>query len=192
MKILELGFENMLSYRDKTAINFQEPGVTVVTGPNGAGKSSIPTILEELLYNKNSHGLTKQEIPHRYSESQHYSGYVVFVQDNDTYKVVKTVKSTQKLQLFKNGEDVSSHTATQTYQSIEQIIGMDFNTFSKLVNQSMDSSLDFLSATDQKRKEFLVSLQNLERYYEVEEAIKADKKKVDAQLAQASARVTTQ
>lgn len=192
MKILELGFENMLSYRDKTAINFQEPGVTVVTGPNGAGKSSIPTILEELLYNKNSHGLTKQEIPHRYSESQHYSGYVVFVQDNDTYKVVKTVKSTQKLQLFKNGEDVSSHTATQTYQSIEQIIGLDFNTFSKLVNQSMDSSLDFLSATDQKRKEFLVSLQNLERYYEVEEAIKADKKKVDAQLAQASARVTTQ
>lgn len=192
MKILELGFENMLSYRDKTSINFQEPGVTVVTGPNGAGKSSIPTILEELLYNKNSHGLTKQEIPHRYSESQHYSGYVVFVQDNDIYKVVKTVKSTQKLQLFKNGEDVSSHTATQTYQSIEQIIGLDFNTFSKLVNQSMDSSLDFLSATDQKRKEFLVSLQNLERYYEVEEAIKADKKKVDAQLAQASARVTTQ
>lgn len=192
MKILELGFENMLSYRDRTSINFQEPGVTVVTGPNGAGKSSIPTILEELLYNKNSHGLTKQEIPHRYSESQHYSGYVVFVQDNDTYKVVKTVKSTQKLQLFKNGEDVSSHTATQTYQSIEQIIGLDFNTFSKLVNQSMDSSLDFLSATDQKRKEFLVSLQNLERYYEVEEAIKADKKKVDAQLAQASARVTTQ
>lgn len=192
MKILELGFENMLSYRDKTSINFQEPGVTVVTGPNGAGKSSIPTILEELLYNKNSHGLTKQEIPHRYSESQHYSGYVVFVQDNDTYKVVKTVKSTQKLQLFKNGEDVSSHTATQTYQSIEQIIGLDFNTFSKLVNQSMDSSLDFLSATDQKRKEFLVSLQNLERYYEVEEAIKVDKKKVDAQLAQASARVTTQ
>lgn len=192
MKILELGFENMLSYRDKTSINFQEPGVTVVTGPNGAGKSSIPTILEELLYNKNSHGLTKQEIPHRYSESQHYSGYVVFVQDNDTYKVVKTVKSTQKLQLFKNGEDVSSHTATQTYQSIEQIIGLDFNTFSKLVNQSMDSSLDFLSATDQKRKEFLVSLQNLERYYEVEESIKADKKKVDAQLAQASARVTTQ
>ena len=192
MKILELGFENMLSYRDKTSINFQEPGVTVVTGPNGAGKSSIPTILEELLYNKNSHGLTKQEIPHRYNESQHYSGYVVFVQDNDTYKVVKTVKSTQKLQLFKNGEDVSSHTATQTYQSIEQIIGLDFNTFSKLVNQSMDSSLDFLSATDQKRKEFLVSLQNLERYYEVEEAIKVDKKKVDAQLAQASARVTTQ
>lgn len=192
MKILELGFENMLSYRDKTSINFQEPGVTVVTGPNGAGKSSIPTILEELLYNKNSHGLTKQEIPHRYSESPHYSGYVVFVQDNDTYKVVKTVKSTQKLQLFKNGEDVSSHTATQTYQSIEQIIGLDFNTFSKLVNQSMDSSLDFLSATDQKRKEFLVSLQNLERYYEVEEAIKVDKKKVDAQLAQASARVTTQ
>ena len=192
MKILELGYENMLSYRDKTVINFQEPGVTVVTGPNGAGKSSIPTILEELLYNKNSHGLTKQEIPHRYSESPHYSGYVIFVQDNETYKVVKTVKSTQKLQLFKNGQDISSHTATQTYQSIEQIIGLDFNTFSKLVNQSMDSSLDFLSATDQKRKEFLVSLQNLERYYEVEELIKADKKKVETELTKVSARVTTQ
>lgn len=192
MKILELGYENMLSYKNKTVINFQEPGVTVVTGPNGAGKSSIPTILEEILYNKNSHGLTKQEIPHRYSDVPHYNGYVIFVQDGSTYKVVKTVKSTQKLQLFKDGQDISSHTATQTYQTIEQVIGLDFTTFSKLVNQSMDSSLDFLSATDQKRKEFLVSLQNLERYYEVEERIKADKKKVETELTKVSARVTTQ
>lgn len=192
MRILELGFENILSYKSHTVLNFRESGVTIINGPNGAGKSSIHTVLEELLYNKNSHGLTKQELPHRYSDSPHYSGYVVFEQQGSEYRLVKTVKSTQKLQLFKNGEDISSHTATQTYQMLESIIGLDFSTFSKLVNQSMDSSLDFLSATDQKRKEFLVSLQNLERYYEVEEKIKTDRKQVEAQLTSASARVTAQ
>lgn len=192
MRILELGFENILSYKNPTVLNFRESGVTIINGPNGAGKSSIHTVLEELLYNKNSHGLTKQELPHRYSDSPHYSGYVVFEQQGSEYRLVKTVKSTQKLQLFKNGEDISSHTATQTYQMLESIIGLDFSTFSKLVNQSMDSSLDFLSATDQKRKEFLVSLQNLERYYEVEEKIKTDRKQVEARLTSASARVTAQ
>lgn len=192
MRILELGFENMLSYKNMTILDFREQGVTIINGPNGAGKSSIHTILEELLYNKNSHGLTKQELPHRYSETTNYSGYVLFEASGVEYKFVKTVKSTQKVQLFKNGEDISQHTATQTYQILESIIGLDFSTFSKLVNQSMDSSLDFLSATDQKRKEFLVSLQNLERYYEVEEKIKTDRKQVEAKLNSASARVTAQ
>lgn len=192
MKIIELGFENMLSYKDSTVLNFKEQGVTIINGPNGAGKSSIHTILEELLYNKNSHGLTKSEIPHRYSDSTNYSGYVKFISGDSSYKLVKTVKSTAKVQLFKDDVDISQHTATQTYQMLESIIGLDFSTFSKLVNQSMDSSLDFLSATDQKRKEFLVSLQNLERYYKVEEKIKSDKKTVEAELNKASARVTAQ
>lgn len=182
MRILELGFENMLSYKNKTVLNFRETGVTIINGPNGAGKSSIHTILEELLYNKNSHGLTKQEIPHRYSEAQHYSGYVLFEQQGQEYRFTKQVKSTQKVQLYKNGEDISGHTATQTYQTLEKIIGLEFTTFSKLVNQSMDSSLDFLTATDQKRKEFLVSLQNLEHYYDIEQAIKEDKKQVETKV----------
>ena len=59
MRILELGFENILSYKNPTILNFRESGVTIINGPNGAGKSSIHTVLEELLYNKNSHGLTK-------------------------------------------------------------------------------------------------------------------------------------
>ena len=190
MRILELGFKNMLSYKDKVVLNFRESGVTIINGPNGSGKSSVHTVLEEILYNKNSHGLTKAEIPHRYSDTPHYDGYVIFEAQGSEYKLVKTVKSTAKLQLFKDGEDISSNTATQTYAQLESIIGLDFSTFSKLVNQSMDSSLDFLSATDQKRKEFLVSLQNLERYYEVEEKIKEDRKQIELKLNQASARVT--
>lgn len=191
MRIIEMVFTNMLSYREETVVDFSNPGVTIINGVNGAGKSSIPTILEELLYNKNSHGLTKAEIPHRYSKDQSYSGSVMFEVDGAEYKLIKNVKSTTKLQLLKDGEDISGHTNTQTYQLVESIVGLDFSTFSKLVNQSMDSSLDFLSATDAKRKEFLVALQNLERYYKVEERIKEDKKVVDAELTKASARVTT-
>lgn len=41
----------------------------------------------------------------------------------------------------------------------------------------MTSQMDFLSATDAKRKEFLTSLMNLGIYSEIESVIKADKKK---------------
>lgn len=163
----------MFSFGQETqVIEFVHP-VLQLTGKNGAGKSSIPTILEELFYNKNSRGVKKAEIPNRHSDKSHYTCTAWFTKDSDEYVIYKTVKSTTSLKLTKNGEDISGHTATQTYDILEGIIGLDFNTFSKLVYQSMTSSLDFLTATDANRKKFLVSLLGLERYTEVQEQVKA-------------------
>ncbi len=54
-------------------------------------------------------------------------------------------------------EDISGHTATQTYKMIEEIMGGDFQTFTKLIYQSVGSNLDFLKATDATRKAFLLT-----------------------------------
>ena len=157
INILNLSFSNMLSFGPNNTIQFEER-VVQLDGKNGAGKSSIPTILEELYYNKNSRGLKKSTLLNRYCGSKSYSASSEFTCGEDTYVISKIVTSTASVKLTKNGKDISGHTATQTYAELEKILGVDFTTFSKLVYQSMASSLDFLSATDANRKKFLVSL----------------------------------
>ena len=169
--INKFGFNNMFSYGEDNIFEVSEP-VTQLVGPNGHGKSSIPGILEELLYNKNSRGIKKADIPNRYTGIKGYSGYVELTIDQDTYRLEKIVNTITKVKLLKNGVDVSGHTTTQTYKDLENLLGMDFSTFTKLVYQSMVSSLDFLSATDANRKKFLISLLGLSKYVEAEKTLK--------------------
>lgn len=190
--IKKLKFDNMFSYGTGNAIELDQVPVLQLVGSNGAGKSSIPTILEELLYNKNSRGVKKADIKNRYVDDNYYSGTVEFSVGNDEYVLTKIVKATTKLTLTKNGEDVSGHTATQTYKLIEnEILMLDFTTFSKLVYQSMNSSLDFLKATDSNRKKFLISLLSLDKYVEIHETIKAGVKEAKADVDKHSGSIST-
>lgn len=173
----------MFSYGADNEIDFLQNKVTLIEGKIGAGKSSIPTILEELLYNKNSRDFKKTEILNNTLDTGMYSGTVEFKKNSDHYLLKKEVKTSAKVTLLKNGIDISAHTATGTYKLLEEIIGLDFTTFSKLVYQSVKSQIDFLSATDAKRKEFLVGLMNLGVYKEIEDEIKLDKKELDLVLS---------
>jgi DNA repair exonuclease SbcCD ATPase subunit len=74
--------------------------------------------------------------------------------------------------LEKNGEDISSHTATNTYKSLQEILGIDFKTFSQLVYQNTNASLQFLTATDTNRKKFLIDLLHLDAYVNLFEVFK--------------------
>jgi DNA repair exonuclease SbcCD ATPase subunit len=81
-------------------------------------------------------------------------------------------KNSIKVKLSKNGEDISSHTATGTYKTIEALLGNDFKTFSQLVYQNTNTSLQFLTATDTNRKKFLIDLLQLDEYVKLFEIFK--------------------
>ena len=65
---------------------------------------------------------------------------------------------------MKNGEDISSHTASNTYKTLGEILGIDFKTFTQLVYQNTNASLQFLTATDTNRKKFLIDLLKFDDY----------------------------
>ena len=184
MQLKKLRFNNMFSYGRDNEIDFLANKVTLIEGKIGAGKSSIPSILEEILYNKNSRGFKKTDILNRECGEKFYSGEVEFSVGVDEYVISKEVKTSARVTLLKNGVDISGHTATVTYKLLEDIIGLDFTNFSKLVYQSIISQMDFLSATDAKRKEFLVGLMDLGVYGDIESLLKEDKKLLDTELAQ--------
>ena len=165
-----LQWDNCFSYGSGNSIDLSENNLTQLIGKNGAGKSSIPLILEEVLFNKNSKSIKKADIQNR----EYNKGYNIsldFSVDSDQYIIeVRRSRGTIKVKLTKNNEDISSHTATNTYKTLEEILKLDFKTFSQLVYQNTGASLQFLTATDANRKKFLTDLFGIdeyEKYYEV-------------------------
>lgn len=164
--------------------------LTQLLGFNGVGKSSIPLILEEVLYNKNSKGVRKASIPNRI----HKDGYTIgltFSKDEDEYEINVSRKITLKAVLKRNGKDISSHTATNTYKTLQGILGLDFKTFSQIVYQNMKTGLQFLTATDTTRKRFLIDLLHLEEYVIIFEIFKDVAKTVNTEVIKLDSKIAT-
>jgi DNA repair exonuclease SbcCD ATPase subunit len=188
LKTLE--WDNYFSYGPNNHINFIENKLTQILGTNGNGKSSIPLILEEVCYNKNSKGIAKSDISNRILGKGTWAR-LRFTKDNDDYVLEVDRKSSIKVKLAKNGKDISAHTATATYKIIEELLGNDFKTFSQLVYQNTNTSLQFLTATDTTRKKFLIDLLQLEEYIELFELFKSAVKEHASSVTTIEAQVST-
>jgi DNA repair exonuclease SbcCD ATPase subunit len=185
-----LKWSNCFSYGSDNELKLDDSTLTQIVGVNGVGKSSIPLILEEILFNKNSKGTKKTDIPNRYVGDT-YSMELAFSVDNDEYLLITDRKKALKVKLLKNGEDISSHTATNTFNTIEEIIGVDFKTFSQLIYQNTNSSLQFLTATDTNRKKFLIDLLNLDKYVEYFEVFKEAVKEYNTKVIATNSKMET-
>tara|TARA_B100001939_G_scaffold58136_1_gene47284 strand:+ start:1522 stop:3315 length:1794 start_codon:yes stop_codon:yes gene_type:complete len=186
----KLKWSNCFSYGADNELDLSTNTVTQLVGTNGMGKSSIPLIIEEALYNKNSKGIKKADIPNRYVNDG-YHIHLCFTKDEKNYEVLIDRKSSIKLRLLENGEDISSHTATNTYKTLQDIIGIDFKTFTQLVYQNTNNSLQFLTATDTNRKKFLIDLLHLEHYVKLFELFKEESRKHNINLASIESKIGT-
>ncbi len=185
-----LKWSNCFSYGSDNELHLDDNTVTQIIGTNGMGKSSIPLIIEEALYNKNSKGIKKADIPNRYVNDG-YDIELDFEKDGNSYSIQINRKSSIKILLIKDGEDISSHTATNTYKTIQDIIGIDFKTFSQLVYQNTNASLQFLTATDTNRKKFLIDLLRLDEYVQLFEIFKEASRDSSSKLIEVTSEINT-
>lgn len=180
----ELTWSNAFSYGQNNRIRLDEEPLVQLVGKNGAGKTSIPLLLQEVLYGKNVKSIKKQDISNRHTGINGYDIMVSFSNGTDDFVVTLNRKTNIKLQLLKNGEDISSHTSVNTYKQISDIIGIeDFKIFTQLIYQSSTGSLEFLTATDTNRKKFLITLLQLEKYLELFDVFKEKAKQKNLELA---------
>jgi len=186
----KLKWSNCFSYGPDNELQLDDNTVTQIIGTNGMGKSSIPLIIEEALYNKNSKGIKKADIPNRYINDG-YDIELEFDKSGKNYLIRINRKNNIKVALLEDGEDISSHTATNTYKSIQEILGVDFKTFSQLVYQNTNASLQFLTATDTNRKKFLIDLLRLEEYVQLFEIFKEASRDSSNKMIEVSSEITT-
>ena len=186
----KLKWSNCFSYGPDNELQLDDNTVTQIIGTNGMGKSSIPLIIEEALYNKNSKGIKKADIPNRYINDG-YDIELEFEKSGKEYLIRINRKNNIKVALLEDGDDISSHTATNTYKSIQEILGIDFKTFSQLVYQNTNASLQFLTATDTNRKKFLIDLLRLEEYVQLFEVFKEASRESSNKMIEVSSEITT-
>lgn len=187
----QLKWSNCFSYGEDNSVDLSETNLTQLVGTNGTGKSSIPLILEEVLFNKNSKGIKKSDIVNRQLDTDTYSISLNFAVDGVPYTIESSRAKSLKVTLTRDGEDISSHTATNTYKQVTSILGLDFKTFSQLVYQSTTSSLQFLTATDTTRKKFLIELLNLEKYLDTYSIFKDAHKELSDEVKELQGSIST-
>jgi len=176
-----LQWDNCFSYGEGNRLDLDDATLTQLVGTNGQGKSSIPLILEEVLFNKNSKGIKKQEIQNRFINKGYHIN-LTFDVDDSNYEIDIIRKASIKCKLYENGKDISSHTATNTYKTVQNLLGLDFKTFTQLVYQNTNMSLQFLTATDTNRKKFLIELLKLDEYVEFFEIFKTQAREIQLQI----------
>lgn len=186
----KLTWDNCFSYGEGNELRLDDATLTQLVGTNGVGKSSIPLILEEVLFNKNSKNVKKADIANRYV-NKGYDITLDFSVDADNYTISVTRRGNIKCKLTKNGEDISSHTAINTYKTLGEILGIDFKTFTQLVYQNTNTSLQFLTATDTNRKKFLIDLLKLDGYVELFEMFKEAVKNTTSELSSLEGKIST-
>tara|TARA_B100000287_G_scaffold428207_1_gene479218 strand:+ start:1075 stop:2871 length:1797 start_codon:yes stop_codon:yes gene_type:complete len=186
----KLKWNNCFSYGEDNILDLNDSTVTQLVGTNGAGKSSIPLILEEVLFNKNSKGIKKADIANRIF-NKGYDISLEFNVNGDEYKIEVSRRASIKCKLFKNGEDISSHTATNTYKTVEEVLGLDFKTFTQIVYQNTNTSLQFLTATDTNRKKFLIDLLQLEKYVDYFEIFKEKSRVLSGEVSHIQGKLDT-
>lgn len=186
----KLKWDNCFSYGEGNELDLSQSVLTQLVGTNGVGKSSIPLILEEILFNKNSKNVKKADIANRYV-NKGYDISLDFSVDSDVYNITVIRRATLKCKLTKNGEDISSHTASNTYKTLGEILGIDFKTFSQLVYQNTNASLQFLTATDTNRKKFLIDLLKLDEYVAFFETFKEAVRVASIEITSSNAKIAT-
>jgi len=186
-----LTWSNWFSYGEDNYIDLEETPLMQISGKNGSGKSSIPLIIEEVLYGKNHIGKRKQTLVNRYIKNPILTAELNFSRDEVDYKVKISRKSTVKIQFFRENEDLSSHTSTNTFKSIQEVLGIDFKVFVQLIYQSSKINLEFLEATDTNRKKFLISLFKLHKYLEIHEVFKKAESGINNEVLILSSKLST-
>lgn len=189
--IKQLRWANAFSYGKDNKIDFVAAPLTQLVGRNGHGKSSIALILEEVLFNKNSKGIKKADILNRYVKDKSYTIELDFNRDGTDYTIKSSRGTAQTVKLFKDGVDISAHTATATYKMIEDILGFDHKSFAQIVYQSNASSLEFLTAPDTARKKFLIEILNLGKYTRAAEVFKEVSNQLTKDIATVQSQVNT-
>ncbi len=129
-------------------------GVVRVEGRNGSGKSSIFEGLTWILFGIDSRKSNIKSII-RFGESK-AAGVLNFKIKDTTYKIVRERTPTMTdTTVFQDNKELKFNTAKDAQVFIDSILGMDANTFYKLIFLRQYNVESFFEQTDSYQKSFL-------------------------------------
>lgn len=198
LKIKQITFRNFRSYgKVDTVVNFESPGTTLLTGKNddggttnGQGKTSVLFALTWLLYDKVIDSVNKDELINNTNKVD-MAGEVSFSVKEDEVVVKRWRKSGKSNRdngaaLFINGLDVTPAGNDKINTKIQELIGIDFELFSRIVVYSASNKSFFdlptTSHYESNQTDMVEQLFNLQMLSEKAVALKAQIKSTETEL----------
>ena len=176
---LKLSVRNFLSYRENVpALDFTGVHVACLCGNNGHGKSALLDAITWCLWGK-ARGRTQDELI-SYGSSEARTELEFSCRDS-RFRVIRSHSrgrapgrpGSTDLQLQaltgEGAQSVSGNTVRETQAKIEQLIGMNYDTFINSAFLMQGRADEFTSKTPAERKVILASLLDLEAYDQLQE-----------------------
>jgi DNA repair protein SbcC/Rad50 len=159
MRPIELIVEGFTSFRTRQVLDFSSLDLFAITGATGAGKTSLLDAITFALYDK----VAQKSNSSRELVSQGAAQLKVefrFVMRQTEYRVVRTWRNRGKTDVknFLLDELVGEEWERCATQKVEEIIGMDFETFTRVIILPQGQFDEFLKGEAGKRREILRQL----------------------------------
>ncbi|HEY9835796.1 MAG TPA: SMC family ATPase, partial [Vampirovibrionales bacterium] len=169
MRPLELSLEGFTSFRREQTLDFSELDLFAITGATGAGKSSLLDAMTYALYGTTSRTSQAGELVSQGANTLkvqlRFSVSVGEYRITRTWRYRPSTPVTQVL-LEKSQGDGSWETLEtkerESKKAITEILGMDFDTFTRVILLPQGQFDEFLKGNTGKRREILRQLAGFE------------------------------
>ena len=169
MRPLKLVIEGFTSFRHEQRLDFSELDLFAITGATGAGKSSLLDAITYALFGTtNRSGKQVSDLVSQGSENLKVQ--LLFGVGSAQYRVTRRWRYRPKspenkviLEGWQNGDWETLGTSIVAVQNtIEQILGMDFDTFTRAIILPQGKFDEFIKGDTSKRREILRQLAGFE------------------------------
>lgn len=173
MRPTRLEIEGFNSFRRNVVLDFGSLDLFVITGPTGAGKSSLVDAIIYALYGRTPR-ISEKSISELISQgAERLRVCLEFKVGNKSYRLLRTLKrgSSTKLQLeiqdAKGEWDAISNKVAEVKEKVTEILGVDFDGFTKSIVLPQGEFDRFLRGDPSERRQILSDLLHLNIYEEM-------------------------
>ncbi|MXZ46998.1 MAG: SMC family ATPase [Chloroflexi bacterium] len=173
MRPLRLEVRGFTSFREPATLDFEHRRLFAITGPTGAGKSSLLDAMTWALYGQVPRvgRETRQLITHG---AKAMAVQFEFSVRGDRYRVSRQAPGNLGARLEQQRADGAweplEDRAREVTRRIEDLLGLDFATFTKTVLLPQGAFDTFLRGDEPQRRDILTRLLGLERYVQAGQA----------------------
>ncbi|MCC3585457.1 SMC family ATPase [Microcoleus sp. PH2017_30_WIL_O_A] len=201
MRPLELLLEGFTSFRREQRLDFSQLDLFAITGATGAGKSSLLDAMTYALFGTTNRS-GKQVADLVSQGSENLKVQLRFSVGSAQYRVTRRWRFRPKspenkviLECWQDGNWETLGTSIVAVQNtIEQILGMDFDTFTRAIILPQGKFDEFIKGDTSKRREILRQLAGFEIFEQMRKEandlaklLKQEREMVERQLAELSA-----
>lgn len=196
LKFKSLKLRNFLSFGNSlTEIDLTYPGSTLIQGENvdansnnGAGKTTIINAICYALYNKPFDNISLQRLINATNnlKSTLMEVRLVFEKGDDEFEIYRCRGESFNIQVFLNGDEVTLDSVAENDKMVQEIIGMSYELFTKVIIFSGNSTPFLLMPVSQQRSQieelFNITLLT-EKAIKLKEIIKTTESNISIQEA---------